>query len=573
MKRKAGHSFKDTIYRMFLRYAIAPAFIIAFAGVMFTFLLWGYSTIHMTYRSNETVKTEVEHVLTSYREILEEIAAQVELVTRPLEEGERVELFQKVYKLANALGYRARLYVFNNEYEPVIESTGEVPGDLVANWGIFRQMDREPDSISMKVVTNAENQSAVLYIGKPMKEGDVVVGYVVFALDSSAFRLLMASVPAQSIISDNLGYIFQANNYDFCDNLDRMDREYEKAKGYVRCNGKSFHIACSSLLNEQIIIYSVADISSQLSTFKCAGVLVIILFAIILFFLMRGAEKISVQSTRDIDMIADAFEKVKTGDLDNYIGIDSCEEFQMIGDSYNLMLDSLKEQIEKNKEMISHMAFAQIKQLESQINPHFLFNTLENIRVMCKIDAAKADKMIVNLSSLLRYSISNAEEDVTVRQDRKITESYLSILKIRFNQRFRYRLEIDEDILDCVIPKLLIQPLIENAIKYGFGDRENLMVEVRGFEKDGMLIFLCKDDGVGIEEETLRELQYTLSQPKNHTTHLGLYNIHKRIQLKYEGDYGVHIESRKNEGTTLTLKLPVIHKDSEQKTQFMTGNE
>ena len=115
MKRKAGHSFKDTIYRMFLRYAIAPAFIIAFAGVMFTFLLWGYSTIHMTYRSNETVKTEVEHVLTSYREILEEIAAQAELVTRPLEEGERVELFQKVYKLANSLGYRARLYVFNNK--------------------------------------------------------------------------------------------------------------------------------------------------------------------------------------------------------------------------------------------------------------------------------------------------------------------------------------------------------------------------------------------------------------------------------------------------------------------------
>ena len=267
-------------------------------------------------------------------------------------------------------------------------------------------------------------------------------------------------------------------------------------------------------------------------------------------------------STRDIDRIAEAFEKVREGDLNNYIQIDSCEEFQMIGDSYNIMLDSLKEQIEKNREMIAHMAFAQIKQLESQINPHFLFNTLENIRVMCKIDVTKADKMIVNLSLLLRYSISNAEEDVTVRQDMEITESYLSILKIRFNQRFRYLVDIDEQIQDCTIPKLLIQPLIENAIKYGFGDKENLRVEIRGFQEGDTLFFVCRDDGVGIDEDTLQELRQILLQPKNHSMHLGLYNIHKRIQLKYPGNYGVSIESKKGEGTTLILRLPVLRKEN-----------
>ncbi|MDD6203360.1 MAG: sensor histidine kinase [Lachnospiraceae bacterium] len=565
MKSRKPNSFKDNIYRMFLRYAIAPAFIITFAGVIITFLLWGYSEIDMTKKSNEAVKEEIERVMVHYRVALEEIAGQTELVTEPLEQEKQVELFERLYKLSNSLGYRAKLYIFNNEYEPVVKSTGEVPADFVANWGIFRQMNRTPDEMAMKVVTDSENQSAALYFGKTMMEDDTVIGYAVFVLDSSQFRVLLTNVPRQSIISDSFDWIFLANNYALCDNLERIDREYAKSTGYIRCNGKRFYITYSSILENQLYIYSVSDVSSQFSIFKWVGVLVVLLFAIILVFFMKGAEKISIKSTRDIDIIADAFEKVKQGDLNNYISIDSSTEFKTIGESYNLMLDSLKEQIEKNKEMIAHMAFAQIKQLESQINPHFLFNTLENIRVMCKIDVVKADKMIINLSTLLRYSISNAEEDVTVRQDMKITNSYLSILKIRFNTRFQYTVDIDEEIMDCVIPKLLIQPLIENSIKYGFGDKENLKVEIKGYREEDHLIFICKDDGIGIEESVLKELQYTLEQPKNRSTHLGLYNIHKRIHLKYNGDYGIRIQSKQGEGTTLTLKLPAYKREENVK--------
>lgn len=211
--------------------------------------------------------------------------------------------------------------------------------------------------------------------------------------------------------------------------------------------------------------------------------------------------------------------------------------------------------------MIAHMAFAQIKQLESQINPHFLFNTLENIRVMCKLDPVKADKMIVNLSLLLRYSISNADEDVTVRQDIENTQSYLSLLKTRFNRRFQYTVDIDEDVMDLEIPKLLIQPLIENAIKYGVGNKEVLTVKIRGYRDQGQLFMVCDDDGMGIDETTLRELEETLNQPKNHSSHLGLYNIHKRIQLKYNGDFGMTLKSEVGVGTTITLKLPIRQRE------------
>lgn len=553
-------SFKDNIYRMFLKYAIVPAFSMVFAGVVLTFGLWGYSTIDATDTSNEEIAEELRFVFEGYEDALMMVASRTSLVTKPLDKTMQVEVYEDIYNLSNSMGYRAKLYVFNKDMEVVLSGTRELPADLkgdsLANWGIFRQMNQNPEKMVLKVVQDMEKRSSGLYLGKAMEEEGDIKGYAVFVLDSMEFRTLLAKGQSQTIITDAYGWIYSANNYDFCDNLERMDRKYEGCRGCVQQNGKRFYMTCSRILEDRIWIYSVSDMSGQLSAFKWIVLLVFFLFAIILLSLMKGAERVSIRSTQDIDSITEAFEQVKKGNLDNYISICSSREFQSIGESYNLMLDSLKEQIEKNREMIAHMAFAQIKQLESQINPHFLFNTLENIRVMCKMDAAKADKMIVSLSAILRYSISNAEEDVTVREDVDITESYLSILKIRFNRRLQYSLDIEEDTMNLVIPKLIIQPMIENAIKYGFGDREKLTVEIKGYQEGKDLIFICRDDGVGIDADTLKELQYTLTQPKNRSNHLGLYNIHKRIHLKYQGDYGMTIESEEGNGTTLTLRLP-----------------
>lgn len=542
---------------MFLKGAIIPAFFIAIVGVLFTFGLWGYTTISMTKNSNEAVCREMELVIQSYATELQRLSEQSELVLKPLDKSATAAVFERMYRLSNQLGYHAELYIFNSEYQSVLSNTQTIPQDLWgnANWGIFRQMQQEPDEMAMKVVGKEQEQSNNIYMGKSIRDHGETVGYVIFVIDSGQFLQLLMKVPAQSMITDSFGWVYLANNYDFCDNLNRMSRQYEQKNGFIGCEGKQFYMKSTAIQEGQLYVYSIQEVSSQLAVFKWVVLLMIFLFGMLLVFLTRGAERISRQSTKDIDALTDAFEQVKQGNLDYYISICSSSEFQTIGESYNLMLDSLKEQIAKNREMIAHMAFAQIKQLESQMNPHFLFNTLENIRIMCKIDPAKANKMIVNLSSLLRYSISN-EEEVTVRADMENTIHYLSILKIRFNQRFQYILDIEEDILEQKIPKLLIQPLIENAIKYGFGDKETLQVEVKGFQEAGNLVFVCKDDGVGIDEKTLLELKHTLRQPKNRSSHLGLYNIHKRIQLKYKGDYGISVESTVGQGTMIQLRVP-----------------
>lgn len=567
MKKEKVVTFKEKIYIMCMKYAIIPAFAVALAGVILTFSLWWYTTINVTKSSNEMIKKEIDYVLQNYEEELNYLSKQLKLEKFPIEKQKQANILERSYRLYNHLGYRAKLYIFDECYQDVLKNTKELPSELqgkeVANWGIFRQLNQTPSTVVVKIIPSTEDKNSCIYIGKTIENGTERKGYVIFEIDSKQFQVLLTKVPVQTVITDRFGWVYIGNNYDFCDNLNRISRQYATQIGYTKKNGKNFYIEKIANTGEQFTIYSILDISNQLSVFRWVWILIALLFGGIFICFMKGAEKISVYSTKDIDIIVKAFEQVKKGKLDEYISIASSREFQIIGEAYNLMIDSLRQHIEKNKEMISHMAFAQIKQLESQMNPHFLFNTLENIRIMCKIDIGKADKMIVDLSALLRYSISNGEKEITVKRDMEIMQHYLNILKIRFNQHFQYAIEIEPEIEQMIIPKLLIQPLIENAIKYGFGDKEKLKVEIRGYRQKNDLIFYCQDDGIGIDEDTLYELRKILAQPKNRSTHLGLYNIHKRIQLQYQGDYGMTIDSIKNQGTKVTLRLPIYKKENE----------
>lgn len=127
--------------------------------------------------------------------------------------------------------------------------------------------------------------------------------------------------------------------------------------------------------------------------------------------------------------------------------------------------------------------------------------------------------------------------------DTENMQSYFNILQIRYNKRFAYEIDIEDEIQNCMIPKLIMQPLIENAVKYGFEDQEKLTVKIRGYEKQDKLIFSCEDNGAGMSSDQLEDIRRRLQQKENKEGHLGLYNIHRRIQLMYGEEYGIYIES------------------------------
>lgn len=255
-------------------------------------------------------------------------------------------------------------------------------------------------------------------------------------------------------------------------------------------------------------------------------------------------------------------ENARTGNLETSIRIDSENEFRIIADAYNETIASLKTQMENNRKMTELVAMAQNKQLESQFNPHFLYNTLENIRYMCRLEPATAERMVFSLSNLLRYSLDGSKDQVTLKEDLEHLENYMTILKRRFGSRLEYQIEVEPEAMDCRIPKLVLQPMIENAVKYGFGSQLNLKVELKAYIYQGNLIMICRDDGVGISQENLSELNAVLEQKENTSRHSGLYNIHRRIAILYGRPYGVEIRSTEGHGTTLVVTLPADREPS-----------
>lgn len=217
-----------------------------------------------------------------------------------------------------------------------------------------------------------------------------------------------------------------------------------------------------------------------------------------------------------------------------------------------LMHDILVEQEEKRK--------SELDALQSQINPHFLYNTLDSIVWMIEGERYEdAVFMITQLASLFRISLSRGKTIISVEDEIKHAKNYMNIQKIRYKNIFSVNFRIDEDILNCCTVKLVVQPLLENAIYYGVecmdGDGE---IEVVGYRKERDVYIEVRDNGLGMPEETVEALLKENNRVRKKGSGVGLINVHNRIRLRFGGPYGLEIESQPDEGTTVRIHLPDI---------------
>lgn len=549
MSKEVG-SFQDNIRRTFIRFSLLPVVVmVIFAIVLFAFG-WSYFMVHLNEKDNQAVANELIKAMDKYSFMLDEVAGETD--------GEITsdEIFSILYKDTAEFGEIGNLIVLSKDRKILFQSKENVPKNLTSvvysNWGPWNAVKRNKDQTS--VVLCDKNLYMVKGICNEDGELEKAVFYII---PGNVISRSASGINRYVVITDSNGWIYAGNTSSLQDEYGQIENIYDSGTGYIIAD-KSIFYTCKTDTKKGLVVITVDDISRNIWLISILiGVIALILIAITII-TFRSTANSSKHYTRDIKKIEDAFEAVSNGDFDVSLNISSSKEFKTIGNDFNEMLQGLKDQIDKNKELAENVAFSQVKQLESQFNPHFLFNTLDNIRFMARIDVKAADKMIVSLSGLLRYSIRDAREEVTVREDLNNIQNYLNILQIRFNKRFAYKMNVDEEIMDCFIPKLMLQPLLENAVKYGFNGKEKLSVVIRGEEKQGNLIFTCEDDGVGIEENVLEEILQNLKEESNKTGHNGLYSIHRRIKLLYKdaGNYGLQIESKKDKGTIIRIILP-----------------
>lgn len=267
-----------------------------------------------------------------------------------------------------------------------------------------------------------------------------------------------------------------------------------------------------------------------------------------------------------LENTVNALEKFSRGDFAVRLKENRCDEIGKLNRIFNKAIKEINELMQKvtqseilNKEM-------EFKTLQSQMNPHFLYNTLDAINWLAfKEKQTEICNLVAAISSLIRASISNKKSIITIEQELDYVKNYIYIQHIRYKDRFDIIYDIDESLLKQAVPKLIIQQIVENAIIHGIENSKNknlLYISVK--RENECIIIIVKDTGIGMTDEKVSEL---LKEPLNAEgdeqkahTNLGLYAVHKRIQLMYGDLYGLTVQSQAGEGTTVTLHIPFTKK-------------
>lgn len=221
----------------------------------------------------------------------------------------------------------------------------------------------------------------------------------------------------------------------------------------------------------------------------------------------------------------------------------------------------LIEEIKAHTELEESLKFMELKALQSQVNPHFLFNTLTTIAGLAALESAEQTVGLVHsLSRLLRYSLRKIAQTVTLEEELAHINDYLAIQKARFGDRIKVKVEMDKAILTAQIPVLTLQPLVENAIIHGLEAVEHGQLTLVGYAQHEQVIIHVIDNGQGILPERLveiREMRAPITG-RSHTTGLGFSNVHKRLQHFFGNSYGLQLESMLDKGTQVTVTLPLV---------------
>ena len=262
--------------------------------------------------------------------------------------------------------------------------------------------------------------------------------------------------------------------------------------------------------------------------------------------------------TLPIQKLRDSMKKVQEGDFSvSDVVVDSKNEIGSLTKSFDVMTHRIHELMEQNVHEQEEKRKSELKALQSQINPHFLYNTLDSIIWMA--EGKKNEEVVLmtaSLARLLRQSISNEDEVVPIANEVEYARGYLKIQKMRYKDKLEFQIEVDSSILYIPLIKLVLQPIIENAIYHGLKYKESKgLLIVKGFMKDGNAVLQVIDDGVGMDEETLAHI-YDKHKVNYHSNGVVVYNVQKRLKLYYGEDYGITYTSELGKGTTATITIP-----------------
>ena len=353
---------------------------------------------------------------------------------------------------------------------------------------------------------------------------------------------------------------------DLCENLEEKIYQIERTRSYDerQMQLENNIYVLTALIQEYMYNYLYYEsvqlnlLQQQIARQMAAEILLVLLLsAVLIVLLIRYSVRLSRSVTQPVVDLSRRAEDVIGGDLTAREPVRSeTYEIRTLSEGMEQMIAQLNAQIQEITQKQASLRRAELALLQAQINPHFLYNTMDTIIWLIEADRPQAAvEMVSNLSSFFRHSLSRGEDVITLGEEEEHVRSYLQIQQARYQDILDYAVEIDPALRETRLPKLTLQPLVENALYHGIKRKRGKghISVVSGREGDDVLIQVA-DDGAGMTEERLAELNRALETGER--VGFGLVTVHERLRLLFGSPYGLTLSSREGQGTTVTARVP-----------------
>lgn len=517
-----SHSFKKSLQKEILHRSSIAAFV---TSLLLLILLFGFSYFLQKQQLSKDTRQIVKQVQEMKGANNELLTTMNHKMIPGFLDGKHTEreVFSLFYETKARLKLSSDLIILSDTGD-LLFSTNRNHQESILSPYYLKLLIQNPsqDKVTEKIALSSDKQHYTLFI-KPLLQYQRVIAYTIAFVNENDFISSFPMINSKYIITDNFGNMFSNNTNQFTrSTLEKFDEKLLHSRTHWYANEPL--IVQKEKVGAIFSIYTFQSFFPIPSLLGLASILTLCIFFLYFWQARRIAHKIATHNAVPIESLVYQLQEIPK-QAEKRLYLQTGDEFEFMAGKINNMLYELDQLHQKMLTIEKEKWIFERKMLEAQFNPHFLYNTLETIKITSLMDAALTQDLIQNLTRILRYSITDLEKETTICQDLKIIEDYLTIHKIRF-EHFSYDIVCPETVDNQPIPKLFLLPLVENAIKYGMQYRIDLHIDIHITLEVDSLTFLVKDNAGGLTKQERLAILDSLESP--HTQH-GIVNSYKRL--------------------------------------------